>query len=303
MVHCLTSFTVLENYKEFKDEKGFVRWIVNLEPEHQLDAKFKAKNIYNPLEEARELYMELNKVNFKDPETLTKFVATYGLPLGENIEAGNKENKVFYKMDVFDFIEKLVRFKEIMRIWQAIKENNHEVLEKTKKTFHLLSAKGLIEMSEEYMDYVIKNKVEILEFFNSNTPFSDEDFKLWNSVKDLGLQDIALAYIKLLFRKQYFGKMDTDLVDVPRNKNGKITMKKTLVDAVSFNDLFEVAFYQLRQLIFNEQEIRYCEHCKFPFEVTHEKQRFCPSVLGKKRSNCENTHNQRIRRQRKKEIE
>lgn len=302
MVHCLTTFTVLENYKEFKDEKGFVRWIVNLEPEHKLDAKFKAKNIYNPLEEAKELYMELNKVNFKEPHTLTKFVATYGLPLGENIEAGNKENKVFYRMDVFEFIEKLVKFKEIMKIWQAIQENNSDVLEKTKKAFHLLAGKGLIEMSGEYMDYVIKNKVELKEF-SSNTPFSDEYFKSWNNIKDSSLQDIALTYIELIFKEQSFGKMDNKVIDVPRNKNGKVIMKKTLVDAISFNDLFEVAFYQLRQLIFNEQEIRYCEHCKFPFEVTHEKQRFCPSVLGKKRSNCENTYNQRLRRKRKKEQE
>lgn len=301
MVHCLTTFTILENYKEFKDEEGFVRWIVNLEPEHKLDAKFKAKHIYNPLEEAKELYTELNKVNFKDPETLTKFVATYGLPLGEKIEAGNKENKVFYKMDVFDFIKKLVRFTEIMQIWEAIQKNDIEILEKVKNTLYLLAGKGLIEMSEEYKDYVFKNKVEFTESFSSAIPYSDENFKTWNSVKDSSLQDIALAYIKLLFKKQSLGKMDTELVDVPRNKNGKIVMKKTLVDAISFNDLFEVAFYQLRQLISTEQEIRYCEHCEFPFEVTHEKQRFCPSILGKKRSNCENTYNQRIRRQRKKE--
>lgn len=50
-----------------------------------------------------------------------------------------------------------------------------------------------------------------------------------------------------------------------------------------------------------EIEYKTCEHCGKEFKVTHEKQRFCPTKPGRKRSTCENTYNQRIRRQRQKE--
>lgn len=302
--YCLTKFAVITNsdYVELKDENKFTRQVVNFGPDNKLfNAKFKDPIVYNPLEDTKELYMEMNKIDFKSPATFTKFINTYGLPLGDNISAGNEEVKVFYKMDIKEFLEPFIRIKEIIDLWQAIQENNLDKLKKAKESFGLSSGKRFLIMAEVYKQEILKTDIDIKELFKKEGSFTSEELKLWESVKDGDLKDIAKAYITVLLNKQSFGTIKTTLVDVPCPGKGKTVMKKKIVDAVSFENLFEVAFYQLRQMIFNEMQIRTCEHCGFPFEVTHEKQRFCPPLFGKKRSNCENTYNQRLRRQKKKE--
>jgi hypothetical protein len=300
--YCLSKFTVLENYKEYKDEKGVLRWIINEEANHLLDEKFKEQKVYNPLEETKELYMELNKINFKDPNSLPKFISTYGLPIGKNIDAGNKEIKALYRMSILEFLKNFIPFKEIINLWQAIQDDDQVKLENTRKIFSLNAADAQLKIFQEHKQYILeKSDLEIDLFQKTDGPFTDEEFKIWVNMKDMDLKDIAKSYITVLLNKQSFGHIKTTLVDVPCVKKGKTVNEKKIVDAVSFNNLFEVAFYQLRQSIFNEMKLKRCEHCGYPFEATHERQRFCSPLFGRKRSTCENTYNQRLKRQRQKQ--
>lgn len=45
-----------------------------------------------------------------------------------------------------------------------------------------------------------------------------------------------------------------------------------------------------------------CENCGDIFVKTHGHQKFCPPHPGRKRSTCENTFNQRLKRQRMREM-
>jgi hypothetical protein len=303
MTYCLSKFAVLDDYceKKIEGEKGWNFWLVLYNDFNLLKAKFTNQRFYNPLEEAKELYMELNKVNLKKPESLMKFISVYGIPAGNKILGGNDEMKAFFQMNLMkDFIFKFVDLQKIIRYWKAIKEDDQETLEKAKKSFTLDAVGEQIEEYKKHEDYFVKNPDSGIEQLNEDA-LNAECHNIFMKVKDQKLKDIVIAYITVLLNKQSFGEIKTTVVDVPCKEKKKIVMKKKIVDAISFNDLFEVAFYQLRQAIFNDMQIKTCEHCGFPFEVTHERQRFCPPLFGKKRSNCENTYNQRIRRKTKKE--
>jgi hypothetical protein len=56
-----------------------------------------------------------------------------------------------------------------------------------------------------------------------------------------------------------------------------------------------------KQLSIKTAEIErgFCEECGESFIKTHGRQRFCPPSSDIKRSRCENTFNQRLKRQRK----
>lgn len=295
-MYCLTKFAVLENYTDlFK--VGETEWIIDRHPGKQIQAKLKNRSLYNPLEDAKELYMELNKVIPEDPKTIMKFVRTYGLPIGANLDDGDKEIKAIYRMELQELNEKLKPFQKIISVWQAIKNNTEQALETIKKEFQLMATLDQIhEFSGE------DNYEEILRNINAdmNNPTTTEEFKSWLSVKDEDLKVIALTYISVLLNKQSLGKRQHKVTNVTCERSGKLVTEKAMVEAISFNNLFEVAYYQLSKAI-PKKEIRKCDHCEFPFELTHERQHFCPPLLGRKRSTCENTYNQRIKRQRKKE--
>lgn len=295
--YCLTRFTVSNKYKELYNNEGKLEW-VTFDNESLSDLKFKSDLIYNPLEDTKELYTELNKVRPIEPKSLLKFINTYGLINGLNIDEGNEDIKAIYRMSMKSFYEHWVPFKQIIFVWEAIKENNVNELEKYKDEFRLLAASRQLKTPTQNVDEI----KSILKYSLSKQehPLAADSFKTWIQVKDEDLRIIAKAYISVLLNQQSTGQIKTTLIDIPCNKNGKTIFKKELVEAVFFKDLFEVAFYQLREAILNK-DIRKCEHCGFPFEVTHERQRFCPPLFGRKRSTCENTFNQRLKRKRMKE--
>jgi hypothetical protein len=251
--------------------------------------------------DTKELFMELNKVNFKDPKTLTKFISTYGLPTGEEIKGGNEEYKSFFKMDTFEFIKKLMPLKTIIELWNAIQENDLDSLAKFKKRFEIQAVSAQIDLLSENPDYKMQIDYETKKFLKENTPYTHDDFKMFFDMKDKDLVEIGYAHINALLNKQSIGQRRHLLTDVPCPENRKTVLKKKIVEAYSFKDLFEVAYFQLSQMIINGMKTKNCEHCGFPFEVTHERQRFCSPLFGRKRSTCENTYNQRIKRQRQKE--
>jgi hypothetical protein len=298
-MYSLTKFAVLENYKGLYKEEGLIEYIIDDFPGKHLDSKFKSDNaIYNPLEDTKELYMELNKIDPNDFDSIINFVNIYGLPTGANIEAGNKEIKVIHRMKMQEFNNKLEPLKQIISIWQAIKENNKEDLEKHKKDFQLLATMNQIHDYIAYEDF--EEVAEKISDKNLTHPIVSEEFKVWISVKEQDLRTIAKAYITQLLNEHASGETKTTLMNLAAERNGKTIYKKDIVEAISFKDLFEVAYFQVRKAIL-ENDIKICEHCGFPFEVTHERQRFCPPRFGRKRSTCENTYNQKLKRQRKKE--
>ncbi|WP_059173223.1 hypothetical protein [Bacillus sp. FJAT-27445] len=73
----------------------------------------------------------------------------------------------------------------------------------------------------------------------------------------------------------------------------------SFVPGVWFSNLFAYAYFQIARALSNEVKVRECENCGHIFEVTHERQRFCPPLPLRKRSSCEMAYNNRLKKERK----
>jgi hypothetical protein len=293
--HSLTKFAVLEDYQEIY-KNGELTAIIIENP--STETKINNITLYNPLEDTQELYTELNKIQIDKPKNIMKFIQTYGLPLGELINEGNPDIKAIYQMELKAFAEKLEGFKTVMSLWEAVQLNNEKALEDYSKEFEHEANWAQIFSFQTYENL---DEMEHKDLTKQDNVVTVPEYKLWMEVKDLKLIDRANALITALLNNESLGQVKTAFLDVLCTKNGKLINKKKIVEAAYFNDLFEVAYFQLRQAIFNDMAVKTCEHCGYPFEVTHERQRFCHPLKGRKRSTCENTYNQRIKRQRQKE--
>ncbi|MEK4067584.1 hypothetical protein [Peribacillus sp. FSL R5-0717] len=80
----------------------------------------------------------------------------------------------------------------------------------------------------------------------------------------------------------------------------KIKRQQDIPTPISiFRDLFEAAYFYLNLSINSSTEMRLCENCGQLFEVTHQRQRFCSVLPGRKRSSCEMAFNNRLKKEKK----
>ncbi|WP_461611924.1 hypothetical protein [Cytobacillus kochii] len=80
----------------------------------------------------------------------------------------------------------------------------------------------------------------------------------------------------------------------------KIKIQEDITTPISiFSDLFEAAYFYLNLSINSSAEMRICENCRNLFEVTHQRQRFCAVLPGRKRSSCEMAYNNRLKKEKK----
>ncbi|MDM5310351.1 hypothetical protein [Peribacillus frigoritolerans] len=80
----------------------------------------------------------------------------------------------------------------------------------------------------------------------------------------------------------------------------KITRKEDIPTPISvFKDLFDAAYFYLTLSIYSQAEMRLCEYCGHLFEVTHQRQRFCSVLPGRKRSSCEMAYNNRLKKEKR----
>lgn len=284
----------------------------------------KGAHTYNPLSDTPELYLELNKVELFDNKQLKKFISDYGIPYnehmvnsGEGVYKSNlfKENgseTALRAMDIMMFYEKLIKFKSAVTLWNDIKQNNIDHLRKIKDkfsyyaTFNQENKTEFVKefSSEEYLDWVTvdlgffedeERKIITDIFINNLEKISRLQEKAsaqtstWNKVKNCSDKEIALAYLNLELNKLRSGYLTTTYIN------------DTIAPAVRFENLLEVAAFQLKKAIFTDTKLELCLNCEALFEPKHALQKFCSPLPGRKRSTCENTFNQRIKRQRRKE--
>lgn len=79
----------------------------------------------------------------------------------------------------------------------------------------------------------------------------------------------------------------------------KVDKSNSFTPQAVFNDMFEFAYFFLTMAVYRGAEMRECENCGNLFEVTHQRQRFCPPLPGRKRSSCEMAYNNRLKKERK----
>lgn len=281
---------------------------------------------YDPLSDTPELYLEMNKIVIYDKNSLMKFIKNYGLPyhltmqknesgiFDSTLFQGNDTEKFILEMDVLMFYEKLARFQKVLKMWNYIIEGNVLELNKIKHEFESLvefhnnhQALFTEDISlEDYANFVFTDSAvhyrggEMREVFNVYANDSNKLLKLnekslklksiWKQVKNgSDLKTIALAYLNLQLKEIKGGE--------PLHR----FIEDKLFPAMRFDHLLDVAGYQLKQAIFKNQKLERCVNCGALFEPRHASQKFCSPLPGRKRSTCENTYNQRLKRLRKKQ--
>ncbi|MFE4351571.1 hypothetical protein [Peribacillus butanolivorans] len=217
-------------------------------------------------------------------------------------------------MDVLIFYERLVKFQNVLKMWNDIIEGNIKKLTKIKQEFESLAEfhnkhQTLFTESlslEEYVDFIFTDSGvlyrggEMEEVFKTYRNNPDKLLKLnekasefkniWGQVKnEPDLKTIAFAYLNLKLKAIESGETARRFID------------GNIVPAIKFNNLLEVAGYQLKQAIFKNQKLEECLNCGALFEPRHASQKFCSPLPGRKRSTCENTYNQRQKRLRRKQ--
>lgn len=270
--------------------------------------------IYNPIEEGSEIFTELIKIT--DLSSLKKFIKKYGLPINSpNIPASETEYTLsnvevypyelcFISSNLISIFQKLEYYQNVFSIWIAIKNNEKETLRricdyfktlvsevhKAKKSFFIVDyTKFLVNFQkfnevENYTDAIKNKNLELNKLFNS---FSSDLQELWNLVKNENNEKIAMAYFSYLLNQMPSGNIYTTYVD------GHI------IPALKFNNLFEVAYFQLKQAVYAEDKLGVCQNCNNFFIMRHGNQKFCSPNRNLKESTCRNTYKKRIQRNKK----
>ncbi|MBY0005741.1 hypothetical protein H7K05_10430 [Priestia aryabhattai] len=287
----------------------------------------KSFKLYNPLEEASELYTEMAKLDIFNEESLMRFVARYGLPLDyyfrrpkdiqeEESDEEINNNILFGYMDLLLFYEELAKYKKIFNIWKSIRTDNKSELYAIRDEFRSSAHKSLTIAKKNFFEEYFENSEYAEEYYNledeeaekyenlisyvekhapkeelDNIKFEHSMWELWQKNKDVPLIENAKQYLIILINNQNMGKPSFHL------KTGDI------VPAIAFNNLIEVAYYQLSRAMTNNTDLRACEKCGAFFEVTHGSRKYCPPLLGTKRSTCENSNSQKAKRKRKRKKE
>ncbi|MFD1706218.1 hypothetical protein ACFSCZ_05530 [Siminovitchia sediminis] len=270
-----------------------------------------------------ELYLEMNKINICDEKSVMKFIKNYGIPFNLSIQENdehfnsnlsfiNDVETVSVEMNALLFFQELVKFQQILRMWNDIVEENAEIMTKIKHEFenqatfnqrHQALFREALS-SEEYANYIFNDSKlflrggelkKVYEAFKGNpdkllelNKVGDELNNTWERVKDeTDIKTIAFTYLNLKLKDLEAGETATRVID------------GNIVPAMKFNNLTEVASFQLKQAIFKDLKLEECINCGALFEPIHGSQKFCSPLPGRKRSTCENTFNQRKKRERK----
>jgi len=280
---------------------------------------------YDPLNDTPELYLEMNKINISDEKSVMKFIKNYGIPFNlstreneneghfnSNLSFSNDYETFSVEMDALIFFKELVLFQHILKMWDEIAKENTEIMKELKREFENLATFNQRHQllfnealsSEEYANYIFNDtKIsfrggemkKVLEYFKRNpdkllelNKKGDGLNNTWEQVKDeTDIKTIAYTYLNLKLKDLKAGETATRVI------NGKI------VPAMKFSNLLEVASFQLKQAIFKDLKLEECINCGALFEPIHGSQKFCSPLPGRKRSTCENTFNQRKKRERK----
>ncbi|MES1053648.1 hypothetical protein FOA24_32555 [Bacillus thuringiensis] len=266
--------------------------------------------IYNPMTDEQVIYMEMNKVDYGDSSSVLKFVKKFGLPYSDWI--GSVKGYDTVKENLLLFPEALVN--GVSTLIEDVKINTrillHSVYNISIEDAHL---KYVLLYEDHYTPksdintYRI-NELEMIRYLLNTGHFTNMDKQkiLAQSQSLIDSQKEVVAFSLDVEKKpiipalqNLIRRLDSNVFRYGTEKlminNGAIQQEHV------FKNLFQVANYQLKQAILTNAKFEICPNCGHHFEVQHKNQRFCPPLPGRKRSTCENTYNQRLKRKRKKE--
>ncbi|MED3799142.1 hypothetical protein P4604_17340 [Lysinibacillus capsici] len=233
------------------------------------------------------LFTELAKVELFDTNSLKKFTKNFGIPIGVDLskKSGYVDLLDFKKYNTFLYFgaapialiyKELVEYQNIFNMFVAVKTNDKKLANA------IYARKKLVQEIAE----IGRFSKDILE----KRALSKKTYEQ-NIIENNDPLSLALC-------RKYLSEAITEKVAI----NSKIvnSIDGDFFEIKLYNNLFEIAYNQIKDSLLNNTEIKKCEHCGHFFESTHGKQRFCPPLPFKKRSSCENSYSQQIRRTKEK---
>lgn len=240
-------------------------------------------------EEGIGLFTELAKLELFEISSLKKFTKSFGIPIGVDISKKSEYSALidFKQYNTFLYFgaaptaliyKELVEYQNIFNMFVAVKTNDEQLANK------IYERKRFIQAVSELSSISINRSSEIQTFkreYEKNILDNKNKFSLAQC-------------------RKYLTEAITEKVAI----NTKITdsVDGDFFEVKLYNNLFEVAYNQIKNSLLNNTELKRCENCGHIFESTHGKQRFCSPLPFKKRSSCENNYNQRLKRNKEKAL-
>lgn len=251
-------------------------------------------------DEGKGLFTEMAKIGLLDQKSLIRFVNNFGLPSGIDVLKREGLNE----LDDLDGIKayntllffgaapvtligmELTEYKNIFNSFIAVKTKDAKLAKKinARKRF-INDARKINELERDREELIeplrnkYQNTLRDIEYSNN----IDEEEELKSCRKELAV---------ILNKKVAFNSKIIDTLD------------GHFIETKIYNNLFEIAYNQIKDSLINESEIKECDYCGHYFEPEHGKQRFCSPLPFRKRSSCENSYNQdryKKRKQQKKD--
>lgn len=227
---------------------------------------------YKITDYGKTLYIWMGKTDFYDDAALIDFCLKWGIPCGYNFEdrLHTKDRSLaFITSDIdLELIPLVNSFKSVFDAYTKviIEEDLDWCIEH--RPHKMLR---LTEFTEEDVS-------ELIELIHGNPEEYERALRMakWDVADDL---EANLSF------------------EVQLRMNGSSSKSQIYVN---FKNLVEICFYYLGKAFFEKAELRKCEYCNHYFEVTDNRQRFCPPPPTHKRSICETAYNNRRKRELKK---
>ena len=217
--------------------------------------------------------MWIGKTDFSDAKELLDFCQKWGLPSGDNVE-----KKLALDKSSDRSIALLISDLNVLR--QSLNEYKN-IFDQFIKVFIEEDLHWYVDVHPEEIFW--KNRGERtagdVEEFKKMVDDDEEKFKLY--------LDHVKRYITYELEKHLTFEVQLRFND--------ITQKSQIY--ICFNDLIEISYYYLGNAIQERAEVRKCEYCNHYFEVTDNRQRFCPPPPTHKRSICETAYNNKRKRE------
>ena len=163
------------------------------------------------------------------------------------------------------------------------------------------------------------NNAKLARKINARKKFVDEARRISEVDKDRALliERLRIEYMKIISEIEVGlnGDEKVEMMqcrkDLAKTLTKKIAYNSKIVDTLDgdfletkiYNNLFEIAYSQMKESLINNADLKKCDYCGHYFEPEHGTQRFCSPLPFRKRSSCENSYNQAKYKKRKQKEE
>ena len=272
-------FAVTAPYHIVKGEDGkdFIIPAYTNTVKHRFD-RTKISKVYNPFEE-KYIFEKAIRIDTNSPKSILEFCNEYGL--FRDGEVKGYQNNVKAPV-VFDRPEQVIYFNKSFQLSTFV-----NIIDEIKETVRLVKI-----IQERNADQLTELKNRILNLLRS---LRDDDGKIPERTTEIikkieNEPKLTFAKRQLLTRLNYHQEYVYPCTRLGENGD--------LIPGHTSRSLLSVIYFQISEMVTKSQPLEKCLKCGSIFTPRKSGSVFCPPEDPTKRSSCENSYNQMVRRAR-----